>query len=200
MTLDINRKWASNSLERTHFDGKHAYDSTDLSVVLTAMDNVVTETMSRGVSHKAVALLANVVVSRVFNEWVSMWHLSALKLNEGNNGCIQTQKTIVGRKSLQFVTGWWCCFAEWPERSSCLWHRLGSLRIVKYAGKITHHPKWKTSSLNLVIIGKLYWLAKERADSCNRSICRYCMPFKSLWGCTDCQWATEYLATTFNII
>ena len=68
MILDINRKWASNSLEKTHFDGKHAYGSTDLSMVLTAMDNVVTETMSRGVSHKAVALLANVVVSRVFNE------------------------------------------------------------------------------------------------------------------------------------
>ena len=48
---------------------------------------------------------------------------------------------------------------------------LGSLRIVKYIEKIAHSPE---------IIGKPYWLAKERADSCNRSKCRCCMSFKSL--------------------
>ena len=57
---------------------------------------------------------------------------------------------------------------------------LGSLRIVKYVLKIAHHPNWKTSISNLEIIGKPYWLAKERADSCNRSKCSCCMSFKSL--------------------
>ena len=53
----INQKWVSSSQEGNKICWKNAYDSTDLSTVLTTTDNVVTETMYRGVSHKAVALL-----------------------------------------------------------------------------------------------------------------------------------------------
>ena len=80
-------------------------------MVLTTMDNVVTETMSRGVSHKAVALLDKRSDEQSLQR-VSMWQLSALKLSEGNKGCNQIQKTMVGRKSLKCVTACWCCFDE----------------------------------------------------------------------------------------
>ena len=66
---------------------------------------------------------------------------------------------------------------------------LGSIRIVKYVGTITQHPKRKASISNLEIIGKLarfqpfanpYWLAKKRANSCYRSKCGCCRSFKSV--------------------
>ena len=81
-------------------------------MVLPTTDDVVTETMSRGISHKAVALLDK-RGDELSLQRVSLWQLSALKLSQGNNGCIQTQITI-GRKSLKFLTDCWCCFDEWP--------------------------------------------------------------------------------------
>ena len=45
--IGLQAKNGQATLERgTSFDGKHAYDSTDLSVVLTRTDNEVTERMS----------------------------------------------------------------------------------------------------------------------------------------------------------
>ena len=40
-----------------HFEGKHSYDSTNLSVVLTKKDGVVIQSMSIGDSHEAITLL-----------------------------------------------------------------------------------------------------------------------------------------------
>ena len=57
MILDINRKIGKQQFRGKKLDGKRTCDSTDLSMVPTTMDNGVTETMSREVSHKAVALL-----------------------------------------------------------------------------------------------------------------------------------------------
>ena len=53
MILDINRKWASNSRGGNNFDGKHA----NMQWIYQWCSLKVTETMSRGVSHKTVALL-----------------------------------------------------------------------------------------------------------------------------------------------
>ena len=51
-------KNAQASLERrTHFDGRYAYDSTDLSLLLTTAEDEVAEQMLQGVSHKALAQL-----------------------------------------------------------------------------------------------------------------------------------------------
>ena len=41
----------------THFDGRYAYDSTDLSLILTTAEDEVVELMLKGVSHKALAQL-----------------------------------------------------------------------------------------------------------------------------------------------
>ena len=41
----------------THFDGHHAYDSTDLSLLFTTAEDEVAELMLKGVSHKALAQL-----------------------------------------------------------------------------------------------------------------------------------------------
>ena len=51
-------KNAQASLERgTHFDGRFAYDFTDLSLLLTTAEDEVAELMLKGVSHKALAQL-----------------------------------------------------------------------------------------------------------------------------------------------
>ena len=51
-------KNAQASLERgTHFDGRFAYDSTDLSLLFTTAEDEVAELMLKGVSHKALAQL-----------------------------------------------------------------------------------------------------------------------------------------------
>ena len=51
-------KNAQASLERgTHFDGRHSYDSTDLSLLLSSAKDDVVERMLKGVSHKAISQL-----------------------------------------------------------------------------------------------------------------------------------------------
>ena len=53
-----NLKNSQTSLDRgTHFDGKHCYDSTDLAILLTTALDEVVQTMSKGISHKAISQL-----------------------------------------------------------------------------------------------------------------------------------------------
>ena len=53
-----NLKNSQASLDRgTHFDGKHCYDSTDLAILLTTVSDEVVQTMSKGISHKAISQL-----------------------------------------------------------------------------------------------------------------------------------------------
>ena len=64
-------------------------------MVLTTTDSVVTETMSRGVSHIVVALLdkhSNEQSLQRVGEYVAVVCTEA----ERNNGCTRTQKTMVG--------------------------------------------------------------------------------------------------------
>ena len=52
----------------THFEGKHSYDSTDLSVVLTTVDDVVIQPMSIGSHTKKLHCWTNAMMNRFFNE------------------------------------------------------------------------------------------------------------------------------------
>ena len=104
----------------------------------TIKDNAVTETMSRGVSHKAVALLDKRSDDEKSLQRVSMWQLSVLKLgvmvimdvpelkrpwsaeNHSNVSQISGVALMNGQKDLPV------CDTS-----------LDSIRIVKYVGKIT---------------------------------------------------------------
>ena len=52
--LSIPEIWKANAYDAKNM---HAYDAKNLSMMLTTRGNVVTETISRGVLHKAVELL-----------------------------------------------------------------------------------------------------------------------------------------------
>ena len=124
-------------------------------MVPTSTDDVVTETMSRGVSHKAVALLdkrsdertlqrvngyvaavcaeAGVLVTMDVPELKRPW----LEENLSDLSQIAGVALMNGLKDLPV------CDTD-----------LGSVTIVKYFGEIAHQPKWKTSFSNLEISGK----------------------------------------------
>lgn len=57
MTLDTNLRTHRLPSRGTHFDSCFAYDSTDLSLLLTTAEVEVAELMLKGVLHKALALL-----------------------------------------------------------------------------------------------------------------------------------------------
>ena len=71
LILDINRKMGKQPLREEQILG------TDLSMNAPTTDNVVNETMSRGVLHKAVALLDKRSDKQSVQR-VSMWQLSVL--------------------------------------------------------------------------------------------------------------------------
>ena len=81
----------------TNFDGKHAHDSTDLSVSLTTTDDVVTE--SRNDVQRSLTQSCCTVEQAY--QWeqslqrVSEYVAAVCSWSDGNNECTRTKKTVV---------------------------------------------------------------------------------------------------------